>query len=208
MSILSRILTPAQRFRIEQEFKRRFILAHRKLGKVRSLLRAAANHDPWATLALLGVKNFTFIPHEPDRSKPVRVPLAADSVQDGPHSGHTVVAMTDAFVVGPQLKKYKRPQPDPNVEPLGPEDWELGLRVDPASPTDPEVVALRERWMSAPNVRHHFVGSHPAPHAGVHPVLEAEAAMITAAFAAVKPPVVSAVFETPPLEKPTDDSEK
>lgn len=131
------------------KFKLSFIRAHRKLVRVRRLLHAAFDTDPWAMLTLLGAKHITPIKHEPNRSTPITVNLAADFVQDGENTWKSVVQPTTAYVVwGNPRPTINRPREDYVGEPLGPEDYELGLKVPPAE-SNP---SMEEFWPTSPDV--------------------------------------------------------
>lgn len=117
------------------EDKVRFLRMHQRMQKGLVYVRAFFSNDPWALLKLFGQRNFTYIRHQQDLSRPVPHDDSVAYVVSGPH----------------------RPGPAPKRkviegEPLGPEDYELGLKVPPGEP----IAELEALWLNV--LRHYYEG--------------------------------------------------
>jgi hypothetical protein len=126
MSFLAKVLS-------SPKIKGSYIQVRRKFDKLEKVIRAGVSPDPWALPRLLGMKLTTPILHEEDRSKPVLVPCEwGDDMKP--------VAIL-AFIIGvvPASPKCKVIE----GEPLGQEDYELGLSVPPGE-VDP---VLQQAWL-------------------------------------------------------------
>lgn len=120
-------------------FKVAFTKGHRKLRQARAVVRALASDDPWALLSLAGIQRTTPIPHRRNETRPMPVPLA------GSDGEHPVPTFTTAFVTGVLRASPKRKVIEAG-DPLGEEDFELGLPVPP-SECEPQ---LQELWARHP----------------------------------------------------------
>lgn len=87
------------------------------------VVKAFFSNDPWAFLTLLNISNGTPIPHEPNTKRPVTM-----NTPWGPQPAYIVSG--PGVITKPQQRK------DRSGEPLGPEDYELGLKVPPAEVPD------------------------------------------------------------------------
>ena len=138
------------RAQVKKRLLPKYIRLHRKAHAIGSAL---SHPDPWAVLSLVGFSNFERIPHDPVNLGTTTVPA-----EEGGRVEATIVrVITDEkglIVVPPHLLKqltYRvdRRSLDMNAEPLGPEDFELGLRVPPVSEVAEDLQGI---WQSAPDL--------------------------------------------------------
>ena len=94
--------------------KLRYLRAYNRMQRGLRYVQAFFSGDPWALLTLLRVRNWSPIHHEPDTKHPVQRPDGDQAYSVG---GYVVPT-------GVQRRKVI-----PDGEPLGPEDYELGLKV-------------------------------------------------------------------------------
>jgi hypothetical protein len=109
---------PAYR-EVSHQTKLRYLRAYNRMQRGLKYVRAFFSGDPWALLTLLRVRNWSPVHHEPDLRHPVTLFYG-----DEPYPAYIVGGYEGAPT--PKRKVI------PDHEPLGPEDYELGLKVEPA----------------------------------------------------------------------------
>ncbi len=133
----------------EHQCRVAFIKAQRRAMKVYGIVKVLFSEDPWSALSQLGIRAIVPIPHERNISRPIEVPLSGEIEEtvmpDGTTTSEPIAVMTTAYIVGDKSPTMKR-KPLSDGEPLGPEDYELGVRVPPAPLGSEEVVALEPLW--------------------------------------------------------------
>jgi hypothetical protein len=104
---------------------------------IRAATKAFFSDDPWALLRLFRIYNFTPIRHEPNTRHPVRFAYMFDGTfrqigaeADLPEGASETV---DAFIVDGRAGKTLRRKKVEYSEPLGAEDYELGVKAEAIS---------------------------------------------------------------------------
>lgn len=162
------------------EFKVAFIRQHRKLSKVRKLIRSLVSDDPWMFLNLIGAHNKTYVTPRPNPSRQVvTVPLNADPFYDAQRdidfqNGEIVNAdapfvpgMTEAYIVAKtnvprvyprELIKSRKPMVEPGPAELAAlsQEYGLGEPAGDTTTTEEERAKLKDLWMTPPNVQDVF----------------------------------------------------
>lgn len=136
-----------------QSFRVTFRKAHNKLFGVRRLVQAfLLDPDPWTGLGVLGLARSSPIPHDRDTRQPTMANLAAEVDAEG----HVTARPTEVFVVGRMLSPLTARKPRMMSEPLGPEDYELGVYVPPY---DGPVDDMKGLWKTSPRLNAHMTGT-------------------------------------------------